>query len=400
MTAGQRRMPPAAVRPLPVSYRGQRSRGPRARLRTLWAVLFRRLGLAVMTGAALAAGAGCGTSATPPGPGPAATPAAGPPRAPSAAAVRTDVPEPATAPPVAQRPAGRVVALPGDPEGLAVDARDGILAAGIRQPAGVALVDAATGRERRIIRLPGAPRHLELAGPAGPLLAPLENADRLAQIALPGGAVTADTAVGRHPHDAAADGSLIFVGNEYASTVSLVRHGRQVRVEPGPLQPGGVAAGGSFVLVVGVRGRRVEAYSAGGRILGTARAGIGPTHVQAGRGGLFYVADTEGDAVLTYRVGTTGPRQVGTAPTERGTPYGIAVDRRRGLVYVTLTATNQLESFRISGRGLVPDQTWPTVRQPNSVAVNESTGRVFVAGRAGSQLELISPGTRGTPVPH
>ena len=250
----------------------------------------------------------------------------------------------------------------------------------------MALVDAATGRERRVVRLPGAPRHLELAGPAGPVLAPLEDADRLAQVALPDGAVTADTAVGRHPHDAAADGPLIFVGNEYASTVSLIRGGRQVRVEPGPLQPGGVAAGGSFVLVVGVRGRRVEAYSAGGRILGTARAGVGPTHVQAGRGRVFYVADTEGGAVLVFRVSATGPRQVGTVRTGRGAPYGLAVDRRRGLVYVTLTATSQLESFRISGDSLVPDQTWPAVRQPNSVAVNEATGRVFITGRADNQL--------------
>lgn len=340
--------------------------------------------------AVLGAGAGCAARVTPSQDGSAGTPAA----------VRTDVPEPATAPPVARRPAGRVVALPGGPEGLAVDARDGILAAGIRQPAGVALIGAATGRERRIIRLPGAPRHLELAGPAGPVLAPLENADRLAQIALPGGAVTADTRVGRHPHDAAAAGSLIFVGNEYASTVSLVRNGRQVRVQPGPLQPGGVAADGSFVLVVGVRGRRVEAYAASGRILGTARAGLGPTHVQAGRGGLFYVADTEGDAVLVFRVSATGPRQAGTVRTLPGTPYGIAVDRRRGLVYVTLTATNELESFRISGDGLVPVQTWPTVRQPNSVAVDEATGRVFIAGRDGNQLEMIDLGTHGTPTPH
>ena len=69
------------------------------------------------------------------------------------------------------------------------------------------------------------------------------------------------------------------------------------------------------MLVVGVRGRRVEAYAASGRILGTARAGLGPTHVQAGRGGLFYVADTEGDAVLVFRVSATGPRQAGTVRT-------------------------------------------------------------------------------------
>jgi hypothetical protein len=89
--------------------------------------------------AVLAAGAGCGTPAATAGHATAATP------------VRTDVPEPATAPPVAQRPAGQVVALPDGPEGLAVDARDGILAARIRQPAGVA------GSQLEMID-PGTPR--------------------------------------------------------------------------------------------------------------------------------------------------------------------------------------------------------------------------------------------------
>lgn len=335
--------------------------------RTLCAVLRRRIGLIAVVAAVLAASFGCGASGQP------------------AAA------EPATAPPVTAPPAGRVVALPGAPEGLAVDARDAIVAAGIRQPEGVALISTATGRERQVVRLPGAPRHLELAGPGGPLLAPLEHADRLAQIALPGGRVLSDTVVGAHPHDAAADGPLIFVGNEFANTVSLVRGGRQIAVKPGPLQPGGVAADGSFVLVVGVRGRRVEAYSADGRILGTAQAGIGPTHVQAGPDGLFYVADTEGDAVLIFRVSSTGVRPAGRVATERGAPYGIAIDRRRGLLYLTLTATNRLESFRITGSRLVPGRTWPTVRQPNSVAVDEVTGRVFIAGRTSNQLELIDP---------
>jgi DNA-binding beta-propeller fold protein YncE len=117
--------------------------------------------------------------------------------------------------------------------------------------------------------------------------------------------------------------------------------------------------------------------------------------VRAGPRQLFYVADTEGNAVLVYRVTADGPHQVQSVPTEPGTPYGIAVDSRRGLVYVTLTATNRLESFRITGRGLVPHRSWPTVRQPNDVAVDEATGRVFVAGSAGSQLQLIDPGTPG-----
>jgi DNA-binding beta-propeller fold protein YncE len=291
-----------------------------------------------------------------------------------------------------------VVTMPGAPEGLAVDEPGGILAVGLRGPDAVALVNVATGRVRTVIRLPGAPRHLQLAGPAGPVLVPAEQIGHLFQLALPGGEVVADTKVGHQPHDAAAAGPVVFVGNEYSNTVSLVRGGKQIAIEPAPLQPGGVAAArdGSAVVVVGVRGRRIEAYAPDGRPLGTAPVGVGPTHVRAGPNGLFYVADTEGDAVIVFRVTADGPHEVGSARTSSAAPYGIAIDGRRGLVYVTLTATSRLESFRISGHGLVPDRIRPTVRQPNDVAVDEATGRVFVAGTADDQLQLIDPGTPGT----
>lgn len=189
------------------------------------------------------------------------------------------------------------------------------------------------------------------------------------------------------------------MGNEYSSTVSLVRGGRQIAVEPAPLQPGGVAAArdGSAVVVVGVRGRRIEAYAPDGRPLGTAPVGVGPTHVRAAPNGLFYVADTEGDAVIFFRVTAAGPHQAGSVRTECCTPYGIAIDGRRGLVYVTLTATNRLESFRISGERLAPDRIWPTVRQPNDVAMDEATGRVFVAGADDGQLQLIDSAAGSAP---
>jgi DNA-binding beta-propeller fold protein YncE len=311
------------------------------------------------------------------------------------AKARTDVPEPAVAPPLTRLPAGTLVHLPGAPEGLAVDAEDGILAVGTRGPNGVALVDTTTGRQRKLIPVAGSPRHLQLAGPRGPVLVPAESVGRLIQISLPGGAVVADTPVGRQPHDAAAAGGTVFVGNEFSNTVSLIRHGVQVAVEPAPLQPGGVAAApdGSVVVVVGVRGRQMEAYAPDGRSLGVAPVGVGPTHVRAGTGGLFYVADTEGDAILVFRADATGPHQVARVATLDGRPYGIAVDTTRGLLYTTLTATNRLQAFRIRGTTLVPDRTWPTARQPNDVAVDEATGRVFVAGTAGNQLELIDPAT-------
>jgi sugar lactone lactonase YvrE len=284
--------------------------------------------------------------------------------------------------------------MPGSPEGLAVDDTGGILAIGLHGPDGVALVNVATGRVRTVVRLPGAPRHLQLAGAEGPVLVPAEKIGQLFQLALPSGKVVADTHVGRQPHDAAAAGSgTVFVGNEYSNTVSLVRDGKQIAVEPAPLQPGGVAAArnGSAVVVVGVRGRRIEAYAPDGRPLGTAPVGVGPTHVRAAPNGLFYVTDTEGNALILFRVTETGPHQVGSAQTGCCAPYGIAVDGRRGLVYVTLTATNRLQSFRIDGSRLNAARVWPTVRQPNDVAVDEATGRVFVTGTDGDQLQLIDP---------
>jgi len=144
------------------------------------------------------------------------------------------------------------------------------------------------------------------------------------------------------------------------------------------------------VLVVGVRGRQVEALTPDGRILGRAACGVGPTHVRAGAGRLFFVADTEGNAILIFEVGSDGPRQVGRVATG-GTPYGIAVDVQRSRVYVTLTATNELRSFRIAGHRLIAERRWPTARQPNDVAIDQRTGQIIVTGTADSVLEFIDP---------
>lgn len=307
---------------------------------------------------------------------------------------RTDVPEPAVAGEPEGPIPGTVVPLAGMPEGLAFDATTGVLAVAVRDPGGVVLVDGSTGAERARISLPGAARHLALAGPGGPVLVPTENNDRLYRVALADGAVVGDSAVGRQPHDVAvAAGGTVFVGDELADTLHILAPDGSTQVVPAPVQPGGVASSedGSTVVAVGVRGRRIEAFGADGRSLGSAPCGVGPTHVEAGPGGLFYVADTQGGAILVYRVGPEGPRQVGRTSTDGGAPYGLAVDVAREKVYVSLTASNQLRSFGIEGASLEAERTWQTVRQPNDVAVDPSTGRVVVAGSANGQLQLLDP---------
>ena len=125
-------------------------------------------------------------------------------------------------PAVAELP-GRIVALAGQPEGLVWDSVTGTIAAAVRNPDGVVLVDAATGSERARIPLGGAARHLQLVAEGGPLLVPSEEDDRLYRLDLPSGAISAEVPVGRQPHDAApAAGGRVFVGDELADTVHVV----------------------------------------------------------------------------------------------------------------------------------------------------------------------------------
>jgi DNA-binding beta-propeller fold protein YncE len=90
-----------------------------------------------------------------------------------------------------------------------------------------------------------------------------------------------------------------------------------------------------------------------------------------------------------FTAGTRGIRQVGRVSTNGGAPYGLAVDAPHRRLYVTLTSRNELRSFRIDGRHLKADRSWPTVRQPNDVAVDTVKSRVVVAGSAEGRLQFL-----------
>ncbi len=297
----------------------------------------------------------------------------------------TPAAEPARSPPLVAAPAGRVVGVGHKPEGLAFDRRTGLLAVGLTDPDRLALVNGRSGRTLSRVVLAGAPRHLSLAAPGGPVLVPAEKADELLEVDLPGGGVRA-TPVGRNPHDAVAARGRVFVGNERGASVSVVEHGRQVRVLGAPVGPGGLAvtAAGDLVAVVGVRRRAVELYDARTlRSLGTIPVGIGPTHIAA-RDQRFFVVDTRGDGLIEVR---TGPLRVHRRTHLAGAPYGIAYDPRRRRFWVTLTRSNRVAE--VTDRRVL--RTFPTVRQPNSVAVDPRSGRVFVASRKDGTLQLLDP---------
>ncbi len=295
--------------------------------------------------------------------------------------------EPAKSPPLTKRPDGSVIPIGHKPEGLAADTRSRLLAVGLTNPDRLALVSMDSGRVVRRVPLPEAPRHLRLARPGGPVLVPAEKSNELVEVSLPGGRKRV-TRVGRQPHDAApGPGGKVFVGDEGGDTLSVVRDGRLLRRLPAPVQPGGVltTTDGSRVAVVGVSERALELFDARSlRSLGKIDLGVGPTHIAALDRRLF-VVDTRGGALLEVLVGPKLRIHRRTALT--GAPYGIAVDSVRRRFWVTLTETNQL--VELTDRRRL--RRFHTVRQPNSVAVDEATGRVFVASRKDGTLQIIDP---------
>lgn len=303
---------------------------------------------------------------------------------------RTDTPEPAKPPPAGVTPAGTVVGIGSEPEGMVADAVSGLVAIGVRGPDGVVIVNH-DGAVVRHVALSGAPRHLGFDASTRQVLAPTEGSDQLQTVDLETGAVTSTTPVGRQPHDAAAAAGHLFTGNELADSMSVIDDAKVTAVLPMPVQPGGVASNGRTVAVVGVRGRQIEVVDATTlRSLGRIAAGVGPTHVVSGPDGRYYVADTQGDKVIVY-TDQPKPAQVGTTEAV-GAPYGIAVDGARNRMWVTLTSRNQLVSYDISGRLPKRLATYPTVQQPNSVVVDAPTGTVFVAGATPTgELQILHP---------
>lgn len=308
--------------------------------------------------------------------------------------------EPRDSPPLDRRPAGRVVRIGpridrlvegrstgsgGAPEGLAFDEASGTLAVGVRRPPQLALLDGATGRVRRRVPLPAGPRHLAVAG--GRFRVPAEMADRLLEVRARDGRILADVPAGPQPHGVAVAGGRTVVGDEGDASVELLgAEGR--RRAPVARQPGAVIdLGDGRVAVVSVRERVVEVLDADGRRVAREPAGVGPTHGVA-RGGLLYVTDTQGDALLVFRL--EPELQLVRRVRLMSGPYGIALDAARARLWVTLTGSNRVVELPAHGRPHVL-ASYPTVRQPNDVAVDSRTGRVFVGGRADGVVALLDP---------
>ncbi|MGH9071026.1 MAG: YncE family protein [Acidimicrobiales bacterium] len=302
--------------------------------------------------------------------------------------------EPGHAPVPTATPAGTVVSLGAGtfPEGIVADATTGLVAAGQQSPPALDLLDQ-SGHLVARVALPAGPRHLALEAPGGPVLVPSEKSGRLVKVSIKTKAITAQIHTGVHPHDVAVADGRLFVANEFSNTVTVISGTKVVKDITVPQQPGGIAATGDRVAEISVRARKMDVIDAKTlRTVAVLPVGVGPTH-DVGYRNRFYVVDTEGGALLTYSA-TPTVRLISSAKLA-GAPYGMALDPVHARLWVTLTATNRLVAFDLGTGTPKMVASFPTVRQPNTVAVDPTTGNVFVAGNADGVIEVIPPSAQG-----
>lgn len=292
-------------------------------------------------------------------------------------------PEPAASPVPTAAPAGQV--LPSGPvSALAVDPATGTLAVAVTAPDRVmlhALADVAA--PTRGVPLPGPATALSAAD--GTLLV---ASGALTQVDLPRGGAPATVRPGASVRAAVAvgDTTVVAMGSEVAI---LDARGEVVRTVEGFADAVGLVPAGDGVVVLD-RGR--AALSVVDPVVGEAgpaiRAGEGATAAVGDRFGRTLVLDTRDGELLIFG---GDPLLLWQRYPVPGSPYGIAYDAGRDLAWITLPARNEVVGLDVAGGEPVERYRFPTVRQPDSVAVDPGSGQVFVGSASGAGLQVVDP---------
>jgi len=297
----------------------------------------------------------------------------------------------AESPPASQNPAGAVRQLAGHPQAAVFDSAThqlAVLSPGSdpTAPASLALL----GDSPRLVTLPGPVTALAadgrgkayLAARGGYFVVDLATA-RATQVNIAEAVQAQFTAIARR-----ADGKLVLGsadGTVYTLTSSPEAGSATIcdrikifsRVDSLVTQGNTTAVldrGQTSLTTIGADGHAEQAL----------RAGEGATTMAADPLGRILVADTRGGELLVYGVDPLILRQ---AYPVRQAPFGLAGSR--GLAWVSQTASNSVIGYDLTTGIPLEKVRYPTVRQPNSLAFDESSDTLYVVSGSGAGVQVI-----------
>lgn len=293
--------------------------------------------------------------------------------------------KPAVSPAVTVKPAGQVL---GTGTVSAVAVAQGTLVVALAQPPSLQLYDLNAlasppvnmplyGKAEKLTVAPG---RVEIAEPAQGVVQQLTVPDRK----------LTETKTGGQPASSIAYGADRLVAMGAAKDIQVLPASGPARTIGGQLYSADdVVASGTGVLVLDrLRTAVFSVDVAAGKVNEGLRAGDGAANAVADSYGRVLVTDARAGALLAFSANPLILRQRFPVP---GGAYGIAYDAKRSLAWVTLTERNEVVGFDVRGGEPVEKYRFPTVRQPDSVGVDDSSGRVIVGSAAGEGTQVIQP---------
>ncbi|MFC4373424.1 YncE family protein [Nocardia halotolerans] len=302
-----------------------------------------------------------------------------------------DVPtrEPVTAavsPATADTPAGRVLPATAT-AALLAEPTTGHLAALDTTGTTLSLIDPDTTEPARTLTLPAAGAALAQGAPGEVLVA---APDRVLRVQVATGTVTEIPVDGDvRSVQARADGTLV-VGTAEGTVRELAADGTVTRTVTGLVSADEIALTGENITVLDRK--QTAVVEVGDDALGLMlRAGDGAADAVTDPHGRIIVTDTAGGELLVYSAGPLVLRQRFPVPSS---PYALAYDPRSDTVWVSCTQSNEVIGYDLATGIGVEVGRFPTVRQPDAVAVDERTGDLFVASAVGDGLQRIGADER------
>lgn len=298
------------------------------------------------------------------------------------AAVAATSPEPAVA------PAGTVIAQEGEIRALATDPASRTLAVALAEPPAVLLYDLdRPDAPPKRVELPAATENLTVAH--GTVLAPLTDAELLARITLPTGELSTVPVAGG-PAGVAVRGERTLVALRDQEGIAVLEDEHIVKtITAGLYSADDVLTVGDDTFVLDRLRTAVFSVNVPEGTIGEGlRAGLGATNAVVDSFDRMLVADTRGGGLLAFSSDPLLLRQRYPVP---GGLYGLAYDAEHDLVWVTLTERNEVVGFDVRGGEPAEVHRYPTVRQPNSVTVDEQTSQVIVGSATGEGIQVITP---------
>jgi hypothetical protein len=292
---------------------------------------------------------------------------------------------PAVSPAVTVKPAGQV--LPGSAVS-AVAVSGSTLVVAVPEPPSLQLYDLDAlaqppvnmplyGKAERLTVAPG---RVEIAEPGQGVVQ---------QLTLPDRKLT-ETKTGGQPASSIAYGADRLVAMGAAKDIQVLPASGPARTIGGQLYSADdvIDAGSGVVVLDRLRTAVFSVDVAGGKVNEGLRAGDGAANAVADSYGRVLVTDARAGALIAFSASPLIMRQRYPVP---GGAYGIAYDAERSLAWVTLTERNEVVGFDVRGGEPVEKYRFPTVRQPDSVGVDDRSGRVIIGSAAGEGTQVIQP---------